>query len=162
MTSGVETAASPGFLRRNRVKLLVILFFGTILVSFTSYRPTCGLPGYDAGPELRAEYLEAFLGEMYRLREREDYSWSGIFLTRGLRLYLLPWEKNTRLTKKANRLAVRYLFDRWQGDLPERVRLAALYRLDQGAAIAAGAPGSQILARRWCSKFEEATRPKGW
>lgn len=162
MTPASGGKASSRFLRRHRGKLLVALLLLVLLVSFTPYRPTCGLPGYSSGPELRAEYLEAFLGQMYRLREREEYSWSGIFLTRGLRLYLLPWERNTSLTEEASRLATRHMIDGWLGNLPERERLGELYRFDQGVAIAAGAQGSQVLARRWCSNLEDATRPKGW
>ena len=162
MTLVSKGKASSRFLRRHRGKLLVALLLLVLFVSFTPYRPTCGLPGYSSGPELRAEYLETFLGQMYRLRERDEYSWSGIFLIRGLSLYLLPWERNTSLTEEANRLAARHMIDGWLGNLPERERLGELYRFDQGVAIAAGAQGSQVLARRWCSNLEDATRPKGW
>lgn len=91
---------------------------------------------------------------MYRLRERENYIWTGMFLIKGERLYLLPWERDTLLTAEATRLAALSIVDWWFRELPEPERLNTRQYFIQAAAIASGAEGDQGLAHVWCQNLE--------
>ena len=148
---------SLSFLHRHKRKLLVafvLSFVALATISLKPFRPSCGLPNYSFGPELRIEFFEEFLLQMYRLRERENYIWTGMFLIKGERLYLLPWERDTLLTAEATRLAALSIVDWWFRELPEPERLNTRQYFIQAAAIASGAEGDQGLAHVWCQNLE--------
>ena len=148
---------SLSFLRRHKRKLIVALMLSSIaltIVSLKPFRPSCGLPDYSLGPELRIEFFEEFLLQMYRLRESEDYIWTGIFLIKGERLYLLPWERDTSLTEEATRLAALSILDWRFRKLSEPERLNRLQYFGRAAAVASGIEGDQSLAHVWCKNLE--------
>ncbi|WP_375594679.1 hypothetical protein ABWI00_21940 [Algihabitans albus] len=149
--------AALSFLTRHRGKLFAVLLLIALILSTVSlkpFQPSCGLPGYSFGSELDSEFLVAFLKHMYRLREAEEHSWTGIFLIKGERLYLLPWERQSALTAEASRLAVHDMV-RWRLDhLPASSRLYIWYRLDQATEEAGQPDGSPQAEEAWCAVSE--------
>ena len=62
-----------------------------------------------------AEMLALSQDDRYGLRtdDRRLWSWSGLALSIGDRLYLLPWERQTDLTRNSARRVVRSVAYRW-------------------------------------------------
>ena len=152
-----RTSVTPlAILRRYQRKLPVVFMLGILalaLVSFKPFRPNCGLPDYTFGSELSVDFFQEFLLQMHFLRDREGYSWTGVFLIKDERLYLLPWERDTALTAEATRLAALSIIDQWFHRLADSERLTTRQHFNRAAAIASGAEGDESLGHVWCENL---------
>lgn len=124
----VEVGRVPGrYVRHCWVAGLVVALL--MVGAFRPFYPSCSVRGPWYGPELRMEHRLAMLGEMLALsrNNRHDlpgqelvgddgFGWSGWALSVGSRLYFLPWERQTNLTRNGARRAVRSLAYLWVVD----------------------------------------------
>ena len=114
-----------------------------IAVTVWPFHASCSVSGPWFGPDLRAEHRVHMLAEMLALSQddrhglrnsnRRIWSWSGLALSVGDRLYFLPWERQTDLTRNAARRVVRSMAHRWVNQ--DGLEQGPVYDFDQSEGM---------------------------
>ena len=144
---------------------LLVMAVTAIVMAWPFYA-SCSVNGPWFGPDLRAEHRVHMLAEMMALSQddrhglRDDdrrlWSWSGLALSVGNRLYFLPWERQTDLTRNAARRAVGSVAYRWVND--DGLAQGPVYDFDQAQSV----PGStdiQTHRALRCAAMEVVATP---